>query len=78
VTQAAFTSHELEFANSTVNDPTGNESIPIIIINNTINLNLFFKLVSILLISNHNSFRVLFDKIASVYFALKYIYSQPR
>ena len=38
------------------------------IINNTI----FFKTaISILLISNHNSFRVLFDKIASVYFIRK-------
>ena len=30
--------------------------------------------MSILLISNHNSFRVLFDKIASVYFIRKYIH----
>ena len=45
----------------------GNESVPNIIISNTINL--FFKAaISILVISNHNSFRVLFDKIASVYF----------
>jgi len=36
-------------------------------LNNTINL--FFKTaISILVISNHNSFRVFFDKIASVYF----------
>ena len=47
--------------------------MPKIIINNTTNL--FFKTtVSILLISNHSSFRVLFDKIASVYFFEKYIY----
>ena len=51
----------------------GNESVPKIIINNTTNL--FFKTaVSILLISNHSSFRVLFDKIDSVYFFEKYIY----
>jgi len=50
----------------------GNESAPKIIISNT---SLFFKTaISILVISNHNSFRVLFDKIASVYFAGKYIY----
>jgi len=30
--------------------------------------------ISILVISNHNSFRVLFDKIAFVYFIWKYIY----
>ena len=42
--------------------------------NNTITL--FFKTaISILVISNHNSFRVLFDKIASVYFIWKmYLY----
>ena len=45
----------------------GNESVPKIIINNAINL-FFFKLQSAFLQSNHNSFRVLFDKIASVYF----------
>ena len=45
----------------------GNESVPKVIINNTINL--FFKAaVSMLVISNHNGFRVLFDKTASVYF----------
>jgi len=38
-----------------------------IIINNTINL-LFKAAISILPISNHNCFRVLFDKIAFVYF----------
>jgi len=32
----------------------------------------FLTAISILAISNHNSFRVLFDKIASVYFILKY------
>ena len=47
--------------------PIGNESVPKIIISNSINL--FFKTaVNILLISNDNSFRVLFDKIASMYF----------
>jgi len=51
--------------------PTGNESVPKIIINNTINL--FLKTaISVLLISNLNSFRVLFDKIASVYFIYYY------
>ena len=51
----------------------GNESVPRIIINDAVNL--FFKPVSILLISNPNSFRVLFDKIASVYFISKmYLY----
>jgi len=52
----------------------GNESVPKIIINNTISL--FLKTaISILLISNHNSFRVLSGKIASVYFiCMKYIY----
>jgi len=45
----------------------GNESEPKIIINDM--MNLFFKTaVSILVISNHNGFRVLFVKIASVYF----------
>jgi len=44
----------------------GNESVPKIIINDTIRL--FFKTaISILVISNHNGFRVLSDKIASVY-----------
>jgi len=38
-----------------------------IIINNTVNL-LFKAAISILVISNHNSFRVLSDKIASVHF----------
>ena len=45
----------------------GNESVPKVIINDTVNL--FSKTaISILLISNHDSFRVPFDKIASVYF----------
>ena len=45
----------------------GNESVPKIILNSTINL--FLKTaISLLVISNHNSFRVLFDKIASIYF----------
>ena len=45
----------------------GNESLSKIIINDTI---FFLKLhvIDILVISNRNSFRVLFDKIASVYF----------
>ena len=39
----------------------GNESVPkIIIINNTI---IFLTAISILAISNHNSFRVLFEKL---------------
>ena len=52
----------------------GNESVLKIIVNNTINL--FFKTaIGILVISNHNSFRVLFDKIASMYFYCKiYLY----
>jgi len=50
--------------------PIGNESVPKIIINDTINL--FFKTaINILVISNHNSFRVLFDKIATVYIIRK-------
>ena len=45
----------------------GNESVPKIIINNTVNL--FYKTaISAFIISNHNSYRVLFYKIASVYF----------
>jgi len=46
---------------------TGNESVPKTKTNDRI---IFFSLttISILAISNHNSFRVLFDKIASVYF----------
>jgi len=45
----------------------GNESVPKIIINDPINL--FLKTaVIILVISNHNSCRVLLGKIASVYF----------
>jgi len=45
--------------------------VPKIIINNTINL--FFKLtaISILVITNRNSFRVLSDEIATVYFIWK-------
>jgi len=46
--------------------PIGNESVPKITINKTINL--FYKTaISILVISNHDIFRMLFDKIASVY-----------
>jgi len=47
-----------------------NESVPKMPINDTINL-LFKSAVSILLVSNHNSFRVPFDKIASAYFIRK-------
>ena len=44
-----------------------------IIINDAVNL--FFKTaVGILLISNHSSLRVLFDKIASVYILVEKIY----
>ena len=52
----------------------GNESMPKIIINDTITF--FLKTaISILLISNHNSFWVLFDKLASIYFIWKiYLY----
>ena len=47
-----------------------NSSVPKITINDTMNL-LFKTAVSILLIPNHNSFRVLFDKIASADFIWK-------
>ena len=48
----------------------GNWSVPKIIRNDTINL--FFKpAISILVISNRKSFRVLFDKIAFIYFIWK-------
>ena len=45
----------------------GNESVPKIIATDTI---IFFSetAISILVISNRDSFRVLFDEIASVYF----------
>jgi len=47
--------------------------MPKIIANDTIRL--FFKTaISILVILNRNSFRVLFDRIASVYLFEKYIY----
>ena len=43
--------------------------MPKIIINDTISLGLFVKTaINILVILDHNSFLVLFDKIASVYF----------
>ena len=54
-----------------------NESVPKIITNNTMYAYLFFKTtISILVISDHNSFRVLFfDKIASKHFISKiYLY----
>jgi len=60
----------------------GNEIVPKIIINNTINLFFFQTAINILVISNR--FRVLVDKIASVYFIwIIYLYfsignSQPR
>ena len=47
----------------------GNERVPEIIINDTINL-IFKSAVNILVMSNHNSFRVLFDNFASVYFII--------
>jgi len=43
------------------------QSVPKIIINDTDTV-LFKTTIRILIISNHNSFQVLFDKIASVYF----------
>jgi len=46
---------------------TANDSVPKIIINDTYTV-LFKTTIRILIISNHNSFQVLFDKIASVYF----------
>ena len=46
--------------------------MPKIIINNTINI--FLTAISILVISNHKSIRVLFDEIASVYFILKFFF----
>jgi len=50
-----------------VEEPTtANESVPKIMPNDTINSSL--TAIGILVISNHNRFRVLFDKIASVYF----------
>ena len=44
------------------------KSVPKIIVNNTINYFLIAIGVLVIVISNHNSFRVLFDEIASVYF----------
>ena len=41
-----------------------NDSVPKIILNDTVNLFLYAA-ISIFVISNHKSFRVLFDKIAS-------------
>jgi len=64
-------------------DTIGNKSVLKIVINDT--MNLFYRTaISILLISNHNSQWVLFDKIASEYFIWKiYLYfsignGQPR
>ena len=62
--------------------PIGNESVQKIIINDTIIFS--WTASSILVISNHNSFRVLFAKIVSAYFIWKlYLYfsignGQPR
>ena len=54
----------------TVSRCIGNETVTKVIINNTTE-----TAISIFVISNHNSFRVLFDKIASVYIIWKiYIY----
>jgi len=63
-------------------EPIGNESVPNIIINATISL-LFKAAVSILVISKHKSFSVLFDKIASIYLKTIFLYfsignGQPR
>ena len=56
---------------------TENENGPKIIINDT--RNLFLTAISILVISNHDSFRVLFDKIASEYSIWKiYLYFSIR
>jgi len=44
-------------------DSLANETVPKIILNKTMDL-LFSTAISILVISNHNSFLVLFDKIA--------------
>jgi len=58
---------------STLNKNAGaveNGSVPKIIINNTINL-IFETAISMLVISNDTSFRVLFDKTASEYFIWK-------
>ena len=53
--------------------PHENESVPKIKIND--NINLFLTAISSLLISYDNSFRLLFDKIASEYFIWKiYLY----
>jgi len=53
--------------------PIGNESVPKMIINDRTGL-FFTNAVSIVVISNHNSFRVLFIKIVSVYFISKIYY----
>jgi len=53
----------------------GNDSVPKITTHNTINLFYLKFAISISVISNRNSFRVLFDNIASVYFISKiYLY----
>jgi len=53
----------------------GNESVPKTITNNTINL-FFLNSINILLVSNHNTFRLLFDRTASIfmYFISKNIF----
>ena len=67
-------STKLEKAHDYPHRAMGNDSGPKITINNTINL--LLTAINILLISNHNSFRVLFHKIASVYFIWN-IYTVP-
>ena len=66
-----LTKRSTDQATGAVNPETnaiGKESVPKIIINDTVNL-FFLTAIGVLLISNHNnSFRVLLDKIASVYF----------
>ena len=49
--------------------------MPKITINDTIKIYFFKTVISILVISNHNSFRMLFDKIASAYFGGENIFT---
>ena len=59
--------HTLTTITQQITSRIGNGSVPQTVINDT--RDLFFKTtISILVISNHNSFRVFFDKIAFVYF----------
>ena len=57
----------------TQNFTVGNESVPTIIINNTINLFLLTA-ISILVISNHDRLRVLFDKKNSYIYSKNFIF----